>query len=243
MSSVRRGIRNTPSKLFDYYKGDTVIDLTFNSSGSIINAGKYGATVTTPRGSSIVNSGIVDQYGFDLNLNCYIYVSPYSTLVSPIVPGRTVEAWFIPRSYSADCSIYGQDLYGKNFDSSLAFMLTANNGQMKTATNRTTDIYAPQATKGSFTGRAALLDTYGKLTHAALTKEGSGINLWLNGVKQGSGKTMGVSDSSNPFTVGCNGHNNPNAFFDGVLLRFRITNACRYTGNFTPDHPIDWKRY
>ena len=78
---------------------------------------------------------------------------------------------------------------------------------------------------------ANLLNTW---THVAITRSGSTITMWLNGVNVASATSSASIDVSG-LSLGKQLNNGIyNGYFNGYIDDFRVTKAARYTANFTP---------
>ena len=78
---------------------------------------------------------------------------------------------------------------------------------------------------------ANLLNTW---THVAITRSGSTITMWLNGVNVASATSSASIDVSG-LSLGKQLNNGLyNGYFNGYIDDFRVTKAARYTANFTP---------
>lgn len=78
---------------------------------------------------------------------------------------------------------------------------------------------------------ANLLNTW---THVAITRSGSTITMWLNGVNVASATSSASIDVSG-LSLGKQLNNGIyNGYFNGYIDDFRVTKAARYTASFTP---------
>jgi len=73
-------------------------------------------------------------------------------------------------------------------------------------------------------------------THFALSRNGSNINVFVNGVKDTSASittASSVVDNTNPFFIGTGTTDVGGEFYVGYIQDFRATRYARYTANFT----------
>ena len=82
---------------------------------------------------------------------------------------------------------------------------------------------------GSVTGSEIPLNVW---THIALTRQGSMMRLYINGVFLAQMTVSTLTTSAIPFTIGAS--NLGNEPTPGYIDSVRVTRGCRYTENFTP---------
>lgn len=140
------------------------------------------------------------------------------------LPGEfTVECWFYTTSTAA------QRIAGKwNGTSNVAWILVVNPGgsQIQWATGN----------NGTFQATFSYTATVSTSTwhHIAVTRSGTTIRAFLNGVQVGSSSTSSANltaPNTNALTIG---QAESTGYVTGYIDDLRITRVARYTANFTP---------
>jgi len=70
-------------------------------------------------------------------------------------------------------------------------------------------------------------------THIAVSRNGTNLRLFLNGIQQGSTQTSSDNIAQTPLVIGARGAKDDH-YFNGYIDSFRISNIARYTSNFIP---------
>jgi hypothetical protein len=134
----------------------------------------------------------------------------------------TIEAWIYPTSIGTQ---------ERNVFATSLSTLTFNGIQVYTKVSG----YLAFGREGVDETVSTTTPTINSWNHVALTRSGSTIILWLNGVNIASA-TNTVDYSDGNLMIGTNKHNN--AIFAGYIDDFRITNGvARYTTNFSASLP------
>jgi hypothetical protein len=137
-----------------------------------------------------------------------------------------MEAWFNANAFGG--SLVAKDTYGQNFDWNIG-------------------IYSPtaigiqtQKTVASLTATVPTMST-GIWYHVAIVRRLGTNSIYLNGISYAN-NTMAISNDSTGSgpTIGVNGWNNLNTYFNGYISTLRIVKGVAvYTGNFTvPISPL-----
>lgn len=75
----------------------------------------------------------------------------------------------------------------------------------------------------------------GQWTHVALTRSGTTLTLWHNGVSKGSVSNSATLSPTAGITIGATGHNPGSERFNGYISNVRLVKGtCLYTSTFTP---------
>lgn len=144
---------------------------------------------------------------------------PYSSDLS-LQGNFTVEAWFNASAFTGG-PIISKDTYGSNFDFSLQIVDATTIACYSNGTTTNLTVTVPTMSTGTW-------------YHVAFVRNGSTNTIYLNGTAYGS-NTMSISNDSQVYlTIGCFGWNQPSGYFRGYIQDLRITQAARYTSNFTP---------
>jgi len=193
---------------------------------------------------TLQNTTIVDNSAYSISQIPYIsptptyYASfngtnqyltlPYSSLVDLSTQTWTMEAWFNPTTFTYGCQLASKDTYGVNYDWQLYADATSISLYTKGATTNYTVVTGITITTGTW-------------HHLAFVRNAGTLNFFLDGVKYGPGSTMAITNNSvTNWTIGCNGWNSPNSFFNGYMSNFRIVQGqALYTNNFTPAGPLN----
>jgi len=221
MSSLLASIPKTyPASLLLNFDGannsTTFTDSSiYNHTGTTYGNAKISTTQSKFGGSSGYFDGTGDYVEF-----------PYNSIFDLSSGDWTLEAWFYPIVLAADMkiasnAIISKDTNGSNFNWNIN---VAQNG-IVFVTNNVGNI----ATDVLYAYTAVATNTW---HHVAIVKDGSHVKIYLNGILVDS-KSMTVNNSNtNKITIGCNSHNNPNAFFNGYIDSLRVTKgAALYTGS------------
>jgi len=93
-------------------------------------------------------------------------------------------------------------------------------------------------TNSAFT--APIVFTYNKLSHIALVWDGTTVNIYLNGTKQGSGLALGAGNTGNPaINLSIGNQTAGGRCWPGWIQEVRISKNARYTANFSvPETPF-----
>ena len=188
---------------------------SYNHTGTAYGNAKISTTQSKFGGSSGYFDGTGDYVQF-----------PYNSIFDLSSGDWTLEAWFYPMALAADMkiasnAIISKDTNGANFNWNIN---VAQNGIVfvtNNVGNIATDVLYAYTTISTNIWH-----------HVAIVKDGSYVKIYLNGGLVDS-KSMTVNNNiTNSITIGCNSHNNPNAFFNGYIDSLRVTKGVAlYTGS------------
>ncbi len=216
-----------PAPVDPYYSDVSLLLHMDGTSGSTTFTDNSSSPKTvTANGNTAVNTSIF-KYGTGSALfdgsGGYLQI-PYSSDFNLSSVDFTIELWFNANSFATVSSLLAKDTYGSNYDWGLQI------------NNATTIVIYTVATTQSLTVTVPTMSV-GTWYHIALVRNNSAntTSLYLNGISYGS-NGMGFTNVNQSFlTIGCNGWNNPEQFFNGYIDDVRITKGvARYTANFTP---------
>lgn len=211
----------------------TSLLLNFDNAGVVDNSGKN--TVTTFNTSKVDYTNEVYGSGalrFN-GTNDYIQVGIASdwTFLHTSNTKWTIEFWIYSNSSTINTIV---DTNGST--------LGARGISLQKLANNTIDIFITNGTAGNFVARATTtavipLSTW---THVAITYNHSltanNLVIYLNGSQSifstKTAQTPSTTNPANTLTIGAFG-NGGGQFFNGFIDELRITNAVRYTSNFS----------
>ncbi|MEI6379184.1 MAG: LamG-like jellyroll fold domain-containing protein [Candidatus Falkowbacteria bacterium] len=147
---------------------------------------------------------------------------PYSSNFNLSSGDWTIDAWFNSNSFASSQAIISKDKNGLNYDWSLLLLNTTTIALYTAGTSQNLTVTVPAMVPGQW-------------YHLAYIRSGTSDYIYLNGVSYGS-KVMSITNNSQDYiTIGCNGWNNPNTFFNGYIDELRVSKGiARWTANFTP---------
>jgi hypothetical protein len=201
--------------------GDNFIDES-NQHNTVTNTGPVTLSTTTKKfnGSS-----------FSFNGSSYLTI-PYSTsLFNWWTSDYTLECWVNPTILSS----FQQTSNINAVLSTLIGNMTPDNGinywSFGPLSNGTVRMYYYNGAGPTVTSTATISTT--QWSHIAMTKDSSGIQVWVNGIGNGYTAISGTpqSSGSTPLTIG----KFQSVGVNGYMEELRITKGiARYTANFTP---------
>lgn len=149
------------------------------------------------------------------------YISSAFSLATSGFPGDfTVEAWVRP---AATGGTSFRQIYGTGI----------NAGGLVFGLNNGIPYFGRYGVAVDVNGTSVLSTT--EYTHVAVSRSGTSVRLFVNGVQEGSTFTNGVAYPNAPSAIFIGSENGTDQFFNGRIDEYRITRGvARYTANFTP---------
>ena len=195
-----------------------------DSDSPFVDSSSFGLTMTTS-GSAFSQSSIAK---FDGALD--------KVLTSDNILATSFPAGHF--TYAGDFTIEGW-FYFKNVSGSQQFLCDHKDSGQPTAsiviqsgTVGTTGFYGDLASGGYIATGGTTAYTAGVWYHIAVTRSGSSVTIWRDGVSYVTGSSS-ATWGGNRCVIGAYGSGGLG--FDGYIDDFRVTNGvCRYTGTFTP---------
>jgi len=148
----------------------------------------------------------------------------------PVTGDFTVELWFETTFASYEATLMSQSVGGgsKTNTSWLLTFTPGGNINFYWSTNGST-LLGPIATSG-------LTVNDGNAHHVAVTRSGTTLTLWVDGVSCGTATLSGaLYDSSRVLTLG---GENAGGEWTGKLRQFRLLSECLYSAGFSPANPL-----
>jgi hypothetical protein len=206
-----------------------LLNMNANPLGAaFIDSSQYARTVTATGGAQMVAAQ--SKFGATSALfngaNAYLNCS--SGAAFQFAGDFTVEAWIYPTTAGLSGTRIFFDTRSGALTPGFAFYLQG--GLLSFYSNGV--------------GIAATVSiTANVWTHVALTRSGSSVQMWKNGVQEGPTGTFSANMSDGNCTVGKQ-HYDASAYFDGYVDELKVTNGqALYTATFTPpteEFPEPW---
>lgn len=145
---------------------------------------------------------------------------PSSQVTAPLTFDFTYECWVYPTSSTSTYrTVFGLDSYGP----SAPFRLYQNGTRFEL-----------WYTSGASIQSSII--TINQWYHVAMTRSGTSLRFFLNGVQQGSTVSTSTNYAASNFRVG---NDSAGTYpFVGYISDLRITRSARYTANFTPPSDV-----
>ena len=185
-------------------------------------AADYVPGVTWTLGGSPSNDG--DWYTLGTS-DCLV-----TSLDLPTTGDFTVEMWFLTTFASYEATLMSQSVGGGSKTNTSWLLTFTPGGQVNFywTTNGST-LLGPIATTG-------LSVNNGAAHHVAVTRSGTTLTLWVDGVSRGTATLSGaLYDSSRVLTLG---GENAGGEWTGKLRQFRLSSECLYSAGFSPANPL-----
>lgn len=183
-----------------------------NSLNNPGTGGSWSSNITPSYSSSVVKFG---SHSLNCSANTYLYSN--TSLV--VTSNFTAECWFYPASLSQTVAIFGSQQSGGFMP--FGFFQVNSTVQLNIG-SVSLDSWNLVQSGGTITGSA--------WNHLAISGNGTTIKAFLNGTQIIS-TSQPAWTASRPITIGDYGGS---YLFNGYIDEYRFTQACQYTGNFTP---------
>ena len=201
--------------------GNTISDLSSNAhSITVTGSPRVSALAPFSQSATTTTAAIPTNYSYSFNGSSFMSVS--RDCVQFGTGNFTMEAWIYPTS-SSEMNIFSRAWSGNNF------LLCGINGGV-------ISFWMGHATTGWVNPSSAnTAIRTNQWQHIALTRNGTVVNIWVNGVSVASATSsvnMTNADTT-PLTIGRYPFSgNP---FSGFISNVRVVNgSCLYTTSFTP---------
>jgi hypothetical protein len=223
MPSIIRSSRgygkNKSSSITDVYaKSTTLLLKPDQSTQSFVTDASSNSLEITPVGDARPTNFHPFNEGFySTQFQGGEYVS-YNATTAIGTGDFTLEAWIYPTSFNTGIFVtLGSENTGR-----IQFLLDST-GQLSY------DLYGTGTTV--FRGSSVVLNTW---SHVAITRTGTKLYAFINGVQAGQTVTQSASFGNNQYQIGVNGAKN-SAYFAGYISNLRIVRGtCLYSANFIP---------
>ena len=139
----------------------------------------------------------------------------------------TVETWFNTNSNSTV-----QELFGLN-GSSISFYAV----RILINSTKIVILTSPNNSSWDLNYQTAPTITTGVWNHVALTRSGTLMTIWLNGVNIYNSVPITTLMTGTYNAIGARYSGSAAEYFNGQMAGFRFTKYCRYTATFTPPLP------
>lgn len=200
---------------------------------SQVKALAHFETTTEERGHSLtLNSGAVlapeaarfGSNGVKFPTNCWVTIN----LAAGDMPGTndfTIEFWLRLTAWNTASGIGLQGIYNHYSSDGKGFHITAKtDGSMVVGNGVSAAITAPA-------GTVALNNWY----HVAVTRKGTKLSLWMNGVEIVNGSAASINLLTTLTYLGYGGSNPTYGYMTGHIDEYRFTSGLAvYTETFTP---------